>query len=93
MDLDHALENEAVLGMFRAGATSRLPGSKVTGEKKVKVDGKDALEMMIESPQGFLRDTFFFSGKRIYQVMIGGPKEVVAGKEADEFVNSFKFVK
>ena len=94
LDLETALENEVFLGAIRGQVTAKAAGSKITGEKKVKVDGKDGLEMMVEVPgQGFVRDTFFFSGKRQFQLIINGTKAVVEGKEADAFVKSFKFVK
>jgi hypothetical protein len=94
LDFDTALENEAILGAVRAQVTAKAPGSKITSEKKVKVDGKDALELMIEVPgQANVRDTFFFSGKRQFQLIVSGPKDAVEGKDANAFTKSFKFVK
>ena len=79
---------------MRAQVTAKVPGSKIESEKKVKVDGKDALEMLIDVPgQGNVRDTVFFSGKRQYQILITGPKEFVEGQDANAFVKSFKFTK
>lgn len=94
LDFDTALENEAILGAVRAQVTAKAPGSKITSEKKVKIDGKDALELIIEVPgQPSVRDTFFFSGKRQFQIIVSGPDELIKGKEANAFTKSFKFVK
>ncbi len=93
-DLETALDNEAFMGAMRSQLTAQAPGSKIAGEKKVKVDGKDALELMIDVPgKGIVRDTFFFSGKRQYQILVTGPKAFVEGKVANDFVDSFKFTK
>ena len=94
LDFDTALENEAILGAVRAQVTAKAPGSKITSEKKVKIDGKDALELIIEIPgQANVRDTFFFNGKRQFQILVSGDADSIKGKEADEFTKSFKFVK
>src|SRR5262249_38297667 len=94
LDLSTALDNEIFLGTLRAQVTAKVPGSKIASEKRVKVDGKDALEMLVDLPgQGNLRDTIFFSGKRQYQILITGPKDFVDGQDANAFLKSFKFTK
>jgi len=94
VDFDTALENEAILGAVRAQVTAKAPGSKITSEKKVKIDGKDALELIIDVPgQAHVRDTFFFNGKRQFQIIVSGTDDSIKNKEANAFTKSFKFVK
>jgi Protein of unknown function (DUF1559) len=87
------LDNKAVLDGVREAAMAN-PGSKLADEKQVEVDGREAHQMIIEVPgQGFVRNTVFFLDHRQFQVMVKGSKEIVEGKEADAFMNSFKFMK
>ena len=88
------LQLDSVAETVKAQWMTVRPGAKVTKEKKVKVDGVDALEVFLETPNApDIRDVFILSGSRLYQIMVTAPKDVVGNDEADAFVNSFKFVK
>ena len=55
-----------------------------------KFPGRDAL---IETPSGFIRTRMVIAGKRLYQVMVQGSKEVVTSPSADKFIASFEITK
>ena len=71
--------------------------AKVTksGEVKFSSNGKDypAREIVAEKEDLHLRVTIILAGNRLYQVFVAGPKDLVAGKEADEFLKSFELTK
>ena len=91
-DLDKALDNELFLSMIRAQASAKA-GSKITRETRVRVGGKDALELFIEVPgEGSVRAAVFFAGKRQFQLMVTGSKQAVESRAADGFIKSFKLM-
>ncbi|MCS6865082.1 MAG: hypothetical protein RMJ56_11940 [Gemmataceae bacterium] len=55
-----------------------------------KFPGRD---LLIETPQGYLRNRVVIVGRRLYQVMVQGTKEVVTSSAADKFINSFELTK
>lgn len=70
---------------------------KVIDEKDItvprgleKFPGRD---LLIETPNGYLRNRVVIVGRRLYQVMIQGTKEVVTSPSADKFINSFELTK
>jgi hypothetical protein len=70
---------------------------KVIDEKDItvplgmeKFPGRD---LLIETPTGYLRNRVVIVGRRLYQVMIQGTKEVVTSPSADKFINSFELTK
>ena len=92
LDLDKALDNELFLTMIRAQASAKA-GSQITRETRVRIGGKDALELFIEVPgEGSVRTAFFFAGKRQFQVMVTGSKQAIQSRTADAFMKSFKLV-
>ena len=71
------------------------PDGKVVEEKEVtlgaeKHPGRDVL---IEKPSGFIRNRIVIVGRRLYQVMVLGSKEVVTSASADKFLASFEVTK
>ena len=71
------------------------PAGKVIEDKDVtvgpeKYPGRDVL---IQTPGGYLRNRIVIAGKRLYQVMIQGTKEVVTSPSADRFIESFEITK
>ena len=50
-------------------------------------------DLLIEKPDGFLRNRVVIAGNRLYQVMVQGPKEVVTSPSADRFIDSFEVTK
>lgn len=70
---------------------------KVVEEKEVtvalgeeKFPGRD---LLIETPNGFIRNRAVIVGRRLYQVMVQGTKEVVTSPSADKFIASFELTK
>ncbi len=55
-----------------------------------KFPGRDVL---LETPAGFIRNRMVIVGKRLYQVMVQGSKEVVTSPSADKFIASFEITK
>ena len=55
-----------------------------------KYPGRD---LLIETPNGYLRNRVVIAGNRLYQVMIQGSKEVVTSSSADKFIASFEITK
>ena len=89
-----AVPTDVILEGMRTVLPARFPGVKATSEKKVQVDGKNGFELYMEGPgKPDQRFVAFFSDKRLYQMIVTGPKDVVQGKDANAFLKSFKFVK
>jgi hypothetical protein len=68
---------------------------KVLEDKEItlgdeKFPGRD---LLIELPNGYLRNRVVIAGKRLYQVMVHGSKEVVTSASADKFIASFEITK
>jgi hypothetical protein len=71
------------------------PAGKVIEDKDVtvgpeKYPGRDVL---IQTPGGYLRNRIVIAGKRLYQVMIQGTREVVTSPSADKFIASFEITR
>jgi len=69
--------------------------AKVTASKEVEFGKKKypARETTAEKDAIQLRITLVLAGDRLYQVFVVGPKELVGGKDADEFFKSFEVTK
>ena len=76
----------------------------VKGEKGSVVSEKDAeaalgeekfpaREVLLETPNGFIRNRMVIAGRRLYQVMVQGSKEAVTSPSADKFLGSFEITK
>lgn len=70
-------------------------GGKVVAEANItfgaeKYPGRDIL---LETPNGFIRNRVVIAGNRLYQVMVQGTKEVVTSASADKFIGSFEITK
>lgn len=71
------------------------PNGKVLEDKDVtvgtqKYPGRD---LLLETPNGYIRNRAVIAGNRLYQVMIQGTKEVVTSPSADKFIASFEITK
>lgn len=55
-----------------------------------KFPGRDVL---LETPNGVLRNRMVIVGRRLYQVMVQGSKEVATSPSADRFISSFEITK
>ncbi len=72
------------------GTTGKVLEDKELTLGTEKYPGRD---LLIETPGGFLRNRVVIAGRRLYQVMIQGPKEVVTSPSADRFLASFEVTK
>jgi hypothetical protein len=68
---------------------------KVHQEKDLTVglEKLPARDVLIEMPTGFMRNRIVIAGRRIYQVMVQGSKDVVTSPSADRFMDSFEVTK
>jgi hypothetical protein len=71
------------------------PTGKVHYDKDIafgpeKYPGRD---LLIETPNGYVRNRVVIAGNRLYQVMVQGTKEVVTSASADKFIASFEITK
>ena len=66
-----------------------------SGETKFKSNGKEypAREIVAEKDDLHLRVTIVLVDNRLFQVFVVGPKDMVTGKEADDFFKSFELAK
>jgi hypothetical protein len=79
------------LPMFLAGIKGKSLSDKEVTIGKDKLPGREAV---YEMKGAHIRMLILLDGKRVYQVMVGGPtKEDVATKEADSFIKSFEITK
>lgn len=76
----------------------------VKGEKGTVLEDKEltlmlgdeklpARDVLLETPNGFIRNRIVIAGRRLYQVMVQGSKEVVTSPSADKFIGSFEITK
>lgn len=65
---------------------------KLLSEKALEVgpDKHPAREVVIEKPDGVVRNRIVLAGTRMYQVMIEGPQAFVTSADADRFFDSFQ---
>jgi hypothetical protein len=68
---------------------------KVLEEKELTIGAEKhpARDVLIEKPSGFLRNRIVIVGRRLYQAMVMGSKEVVTSPSADKFLASFEVTK
>jgi hypothetical protein len=77
----------------RDGAAGNVKG-KILSEKKITLGKYPGREVVIEIPtKGQLRSRMYMVDHRLYQVMVGGTKELTTSKDADKFLGSFKLTK
>ncbi len=71
------------------------PNGKVIEDKEITVGAEKypGRDLLIETPNGYLRNRVVIADKRLYQVMIQGSKEVVTSPSADKFIASFEITK
>jgi hypothetical protein len=59
----------------------------------VGIEKYPARDVLIEKPCGCVRNRIVVAGKRLYQVMIQGSKDIVTSASADGFLASFEVTK
>lgn len=79
------------LPKFAAGIKGKAVSEKEVTLGKEKLPGRDAV---YEMTGAHIRHYMILDGKRLYQVIVGGPaKEDVESADADKFIKSFQVVK
>lgn len=84
---------DAVLNADRDSFVKSVSG-KIESQKKETLEGNPGLNVRITTPNGahfLLRE--FLVGKRLFQVVTGGPKSAVDSEPSKRFHASFKLVK
>jgi hypothetical protein len=77
----------------RDGAAKSTNG-KLLSDRDIKLGEHPGKEFELELPGGMLRyrsRVYIVSG-RLYQMVVTGPRDVVQGREADRFLESFKLL-
>jgi len=74
---------------------NRGKDGKVLAEKELTIGTEKypARDVLIEKPDGCIRNRIVIAGNRLYQVMVQGPKDVVTSQSADRFLASFEVTK
>lgn len=72
------------------GASGRVLEEK---ELTLGMEKYPARDVLIQTPDGYLRNRIVIAGPRLYQVMIRGAKDVVTSASADKFLASFEVTK
>src|SRR5437870_7795991 len=86
--------DEKRLENARDGAVQNVKGTLKGGTKQIKLDGFPGLELTIDTKEKTLIRTRIYAVKnRLYQTVVIGPPKMVAAKETEQFLNSFKLVK
>jgi hypothetical protein len=86
--------DEKRLENARDGAVQNVKGTLKGGIKHIKLDGFPGLDLTIETKEKILVRTRIYAVKnRLYQTLVIGPPKMVAAKETEQFLNSFKLVK
>jgi hypothetical protein len=80
---------QKMLDGARDGAAKNVNG-KIESEKKIKIDGHPGRDFVIATERFQIRDRIYMVGSRLYQVMLVGSKDVISGKDAEKFIESFK---
>jgi hypothetical protein len=68
------------------------PNGKLLSEKAVEFGPEKypGREVLIEKPDGVIRNRIILAGPRMYQVMIEGPRAFVTSPDAERFFDSFQ---
>jgi hypothetical protein len=68
---------------------------KLVAEREVVLGAEryPGRDILIETPDGYIRNRAVIAGKRLYQIMVKGTKEVVTSPSADRFIASFEITK
>ncbi|MCX8138834.1 MAG: hypothetical protein N3E46_04045 [Gemmataceae bacterium] len=68
------------------------PRGKILEEKELTIgyEKYPARDLLIETPEGFLRHRIVIAGARLYQISVRGSREVVTSPSADHFIQAFE---
>ena len=88
-----ASAHPAIFKSYRDGLIKQFKG-KILSEKAVKPSGYPGREFTAEAGKiGVYRTQLILVRDRLYRLVVSGPKEVAASKEAERFFHSFKVIK
>jgi len=83
---------EDLLDGGRDGALSNTKG-KLVGEQNMSLDGFPGREIVVEVPgKGLLKLRVFLVGRRLFQVMAVGTREMVEHEDASKYLTSFRLL-
>ena len=86
--------DEKRLENARDGAVQSVKGTLKGGTKKIMLDGFPGFDLTIETKEKTAIRTRIYAVKnRLYQTMVVGPPKMIAAKEAEQFLSSFKLAK
>ncbi len=84
---------DQVLDGTRDAAVTQMKG-KLLDSSKIKLDGNAGREFKVELPEKkVMQNRMYLVGTRVYQVMVVGSKDFVAGDDAAKFLKSFTLTK
>jgi hypothetical protein len=84
---------EKRLDNARNGVLSKTH-AKLKSEKQIKLEGHNGRELDLEINANLVvRARLFVINNRMYQLMVVGPRELVASADTGKFLDSFKLVK
>lgn len=68
---------------------------KVLAEANIQLGAEKhpGRDIILETPNGYIRNRAVIVGNRLYQVMVQGSKDVVTSASADKFIGSFEVTK
>jgi hypothetical protein len=93
--VEKADQVQKVLEGGRDNAVTNLKGKLLLSKELKLADKHSGMEFQIEVPslKSIYRSRIYLVGKRLYQIVVLGPKEFVDSKESDSFLDSFKLTK
>ncbi|MCS7021312.1 MAG: hypothetical protein NZU63_05755 [Gemmataceae bacterium] len=68
------------------------PRGKVLEQRDLTIgyEKYPARDLLIETPEGFIRHRIVIAGARLYQISVRGSREVVTSSSVDRFFNAFE---
>ena len=92
---DEAAKQSAAERLNKVRDGNKGADGKVVEDKDLTLGAEKhpVRDVLVEKPTGFLRNRIVVVGRRIYQVMVVGSKDVVTSESADKFLASFEVTK
>jgi len=78
--------------MDRVRDAVKGPRGKILEEKELVIgyEKHPTRDLLIETPDGFIRHRIVIAGARLYQISVRGSQEVVTSPSADRFIQAFE---
>ena len=82
---------DLILSQMKNFNPAKMMGGRITGSKKIKLQGHDGIELDGEMPMNLsMKMKMVFQGTTMFQLVAISPK---GESNSDEFFNSFHFLK